>query len=140
MVNTFKIRMGVPEMEAVWNDLVTRHKQDQLSKDEQKFFKKLVKALGYLEVNPRHNSLGSHEISPLTRRYGVKIWQSYLENRIPAAGRIFWAYGPAKSEITILAVEPHPEDQKRGGYDRVKLSALPTWSNSSFGERCRNDS
>jgi len=61
----------------------------------------------------------------LTRRYVVKVWQSYLENRTPAAGRIFWAYGPGKGEITILAVEPHPEDQKQSGYDRVKLSTLP---------------
>src|ERR1039458_865762 len=125
MGNPFKIRMGVPEMEAAWNDLTARYEQSQLSKDEQKFFKKLVKALGYLEVNPRHNSLESHEIDPLTRRYGVKVWQSYLENETPAAGRIFWAYGPERSEITVLAVEPHPEDQKRGGYDRIKLSALP---------------
>ncbi|MBI2440205.1 MAG: hypothetical protein HYV35_02420 [Lentisphaerae bacterium] len=117
--------MGAPEMEAAWNDLAVRHEQGQLSGDERKFFKKLVKALGYLEVNPRHNSLASHEIDPLTRRYGVRVWQSYLENRTPAAGRIFWAYGPAKGEITILAVEPHPEDQKQGGYDRIKLSALP---------------
>jgi len=124
-VNTFKIRMGVPEMEAVWNDLTTRYKQGQLSKNEQKFFKKLIKVLGYLEINPRHNSLESHEIDLLTQRYGVKVWQSYLENQTPAAGRIFWAYGPGKGEITILAVEPHPEDQKHGGYDRIKLSALP---------------
>lgn len=124
-MTTFKIRMGAPEMEAAWNDLAVRHEQGQLSGDERKFFKKLVKALGYLEVNPRHNSLASHEIDPLTRRYGVRVWQSYLENRTPAAGRIFWAYGPAKGEITILAVEPHPEDQKQGGYDRIKLSALP---------------
>jgi hypothetical protein len=124
-VNTFKIRMGMPEMEAVWNDLAGRHEQGQLSGDEQKFFKKLVKALGYLEVNPRHNSLESHEIDSLTRRYGVKVWQSYLENRTPAAGRIFWVYGPGKGEITILAVEPHPEDQKHGAYDRIKLSDLP---------------
>ena len=123
-MNAFKIRMGVPEMEAVWNDLTTRHEQKQLSGNEQKFFKKLVKALGYLEVNPRYNSLESHEIAPLTRRYGVKVWQSYLENQTPAAGRIFWAYGPGKGEITILAVEPHPEDQKHDGYDRIKLSAL----------------
>lgn len=124
-MNTFKIRMGVPEMEAVWNDLAARHEQGQLSGDEQKFFRKLVKALGYLEINPRHNSLASHEIDPLTRRYGIKVWQSYLENRTPAAGRIFWAYGPAKGEITILAVEPHPEDRKQGSYDRIKLSSLP---------------
>ena len=117
--------MGVPEMEALWNDWTRRYEQGQLSKDELKFFRKLVKALGYLELNPRHNSLESHEIDALTRRYGVKVWQSYLENRTPAAGRIFWAYGPDRGEITILAVEPHPEDQKRGGYDRIKLSALP---------------
>ncbi len=55
----------------------------------------------------------------------MKVWQSYLENHTPAAGRISWAYGPGKGEITILAVEPHPEDQKRGGYDRVRLSDLP---------------
>jgi hypothetical protein len=125
-VNTFNIRMGIPEMEAVWNDLTTRHEQGQLSGNEQKFFKKLVKALGYLEINPKHNSLESHEIAALTRRYGVRVWQSYLENRTPSAGRIFWAYGPGKGEITILAVEPHPEDQKHGGYDRIKLSDLPT--------------
>ena len=72
-MNTFKTRMGVPEMEAVWNDLTTRYKQGQLSKNEQKFFKKLIKALGYLEINPRHNSLESHEIDLLTQRYGVKV-------------------------------------------------------------------
>ena len=53
MGNLFKVRMGVPDMEALWNDLATRYEQGQFSKDEQKFFKKLVKALGYMEVNPR---------------------------------------------------------------------------------------
>ena len=28
-------------------------------------------------------------------------------------------------EITILGIEPHPEDKKRGAYDRIKLSELP---------------
>jgi len=49
----FKIRMGVPEMEALWNHLSTRKLQGQLSKDEEKFFKKFVKVLGYLQQNPR---------------------------------------------------------------------------------------
>ena len=125
-MNAFKIRMGVPEMAVVWNDLAARCEQGKLGRDEQKFFKKLVKALGYLEVNPRHNSLESHEIVPLTRRYGIRVWQSYLENQTPAAGRIFWVYGPGKNEITILAVEPHPEDQKHDGYSRIRLSDLPS--------------
>ena len=58
----FLIRMGQPEMESLWLDLTTRRQQGQLDKDEEKFFKKLVKALGYLQENPRHNSLASHEI------------------------------------------------------------------------------
>ena len=121
----FNLRMGVPEMEAVWNDLSTRKLRGTLEGGEQRFFKKLVKALGYLCENPRHNSLSSHEIDDLTRKYGMKIFQSYLENKTPAAGRIFWAYGPEKRDITVLAIEPHPDDQKRGAYQRIKLSDLP---------------
>jgi hypothetical protein len=121
----FRIRMGVPDMEALWNDLSTRKQTGELDKDEEKFFKKWVKALGYLSANPRHNSLASHEIENLTRKHGIKIFQSYLENKTPAAGRMFWAYGPDKGDITILAVDPHPEDQKRGAYERIKLASVP---------------
>jgi hypothetical protein len=35
------------------------------------------------------------------------------------------SYGPDKRDITVLAIEPHPEDQKRGAYQRIKLSTLP---------------
>src|SRR5450759_4212597 len=122
----FKIRMGLPEMQAVWIDLSTRKQQGKLAKDEEKIFKKLAKTLGYLSENPRHNSLASHEIDDLTRKHGIKIFQSYLENNTPSAGRLFWAYGPDKGDITILAIEPHPEDQKRGAYQRIQLSALPS--------------
>jgi len=80
-------------------------------------FKKLIKTLGCLAANPKHNSLASHEIDELSRKYGMKIFQSYLEHRTPGAGRIFWAYGPDKGEITVLAIEPHPEDKKRGAYN-----------------------
>jgi hypothetical protein len=121
----FRIRMGVPEMEALWNDLSARKLQSRLEKDEEKFFKKLVKALGFLGQNPRHAGLASHEIDDLTRKHGIKIFQSYLENNTPAAGRLFWAYGPDHGDITVLALEPHPEDQKRGAYQRLKISSLP---------------
>lgn len=117
--------MGVPDMEALWNDLSARKQAGELNKSEEKFFKKWVKALGYLSANPRHNSLASHEIEDLTRKYWIKIFQSYLENKTPSAGRMFWAYGPDKGDITILAVEPHPEDEKRGAYERIKLASLP---------------
>ncbi len=121
----FNIRMGLPEMEAFWNDLSTRRQQGKLDKEGEKFLNKLVKALAFLGQNPRHPGLASHEIDELTRKYGVKIFQSYLENNTPAAGRLFWAYGPDKGDITVLAIEPHPEDQKRGSYQRIKLSRLP---------------
>lgn len=122
----FRIRMGVPEMEAFWNDISTRKLTGQLDKDEEKFFKKLTKTLGFLAQNPRHPGLASHEIGDLSRKYGIKIFQSYLENNTPAAGRLFWAYGPAQGDITVLAIEPHPEDQKRGAYQRIQLSRLPS--------------
>jgi len=121
----FKIRMGVPEMEEFWNDILSRKLAGKLDRDEEKFFKKLVKVLGYLQDNPRHNSLSSHEIDDLSRKYCMKIFESYLENRTPAAGRIFWSYGPEKGDITLLAIEPHPEDKKRGAYERIKLSSQP---------------
>lgn len=121
----FNIRMGQPEMEAIWLDLSARKLNGGLDKDEEKFFKKLVKALGFLSSNPKHNSLSSHEITDLSRKYGIKIFQSYLENNTPGAGRIFWAYGPEQGDITVLAIEPHPEDKKRGAYERIKLSSLP---------------
>ena len=66
-----------------------------------------------LESNPRSNSLATHEIDALSIKYGFKVFQSYLENKVPSAGRIFWAYGPDKRQITILAIEPHPEMKSR---------------------------
>ena len=58
----------------------------------------------------------------LTQKYGIKIWQSYLENNTPAAGRIFWVYGPEKGKITIVGIEDHPQ---KGRYGDVKLD-LPS--------------
>jgi hypothetical protein len=122
---TFTIRMGLPEMAAVWTDLTTRDKHGKLDANEQKDFRKLGKALNFLRQNPHHNSLATHEITDLTSRYGFKVFQSYLENNTPAAGRFFWAYGPDRGEITVLGIEPHPEDSKNGAYKRFKLSVFP---------------
>lgn len=117
--------MGVPDVQSFWADLVSRDATGNLNGDELKLLKKLTKALVLIESNPRHNSLQSHEIEPLTRRAGFKVFQSYLENKTPSAGRIFWAYGPDKGEITILAIHPHPEDKKSHGYQEVRLSEMP---------------
>jgi hypothetical protein len=116
--------MGVPEMAAVWSDLSTRKLQGKLDANEERFFKKLVKVLGFLSESPRHRSLQTHEIKVLTGKYGLKVFEAYLENDTPAAGRVFWVYGPDKGDITILGVEPHPDD-KHGAYSRIRLSKSP---------------
>lgn len=40
-----------------------------------------------LASDPQHTGLHSHEIEALSRLYGDKVWQSYLENRHPPAAR-----------------------------------------------------
>ena len=121
----YTIRMGFPEMESYWRDICARENIGEIDKGEVKTFKKLLKTFNQLSINPRYPGLRSHEIPLLSKIAGFKVWESYMENQTPAAGRIFWAYGPGKNEITILGFEPHPEDGKKAGYAKVKLSDLP---------------
>lgn len=120
----FTVRRGRPDVEDVWKDLEAKFASGSLSKDEERLFKQLVKAANHLADDPRHPGLNTHEISSLTKRYGRPVWEGYLQNNAPAAGRIFWVYGPGQGEITVIGIEPHPEDTVRG-YARVKLSDLP---------------
>jgi hypothetical protein len=99
--------------------------EDTLSRPDRTFAKKFAKAVRHLEDDPGHPGLQSHEIDALTRRYGLKVYESYLENNTPGAARIFWVYGPERHYITVIGLEPHPEDAKRGAYARVQLSQLP---------------
>ena len=62
-----------------------------------KRLKAVRKALGYLETNPRHQSLNTHEYESISGA-----------NKTAAAYRIFWHYGPGKDVITIVAITPHP--------------------------------
>ena len=119
----FTIHMGVPEMEQFWNELSAKVKNGAAGKDETRLYKKLGKAMKLISQNPRHPGLETHEITSLSRRYGMKVWQSYLENNTPAAGRVFWAYGPERGDITIIGLEPHPND-KSNAYDKITLSAM----------------
>ena len=73
----------------------------------EKRLKAVNKALGYLETNPKHPGLNTHEFSSLSKQYGIKVYEAYAENKTPAAYRIFWHYGPDKQVITILAITPH---------------------------------
>jgi len=84
---------------------------------------KSFSVLSHISLDPRYAGLETHEISSLSKRYGMKVWQSYLENRTPAAGRIFWVYGPNRGDITIIGIEPHPND-KSNAYGKVTLSSM----------------
>lgn len=119
----FNIRMGIPEMKRLWDDLCKKSADKSATKDEQLLYKKLGKTLLHLSNNPKHPGLCSHDIDELTKRYGIKVWESYLENKTPGAGRIFWVYGPDRQDITIIGLEPHPND-KKDAYDKITLSGV----------------
>jgi len=77
------------------------------SKDK-KVYKSVGKALAYMNANLRHPSLNTHKFDDLECPFGGIVFESYAQNKTPGAYRIFWTYGPGKSEITILAITPHP--------------------------------
>lgn len=120
----YQIRMGLPEMQELWEKLQRKYREGTINKNEEKLYKKWGSALKKLAADPFYPSLQSHEIQPLSKRYGMKVWQSYLENQTSDAMRMYWVYGPDQKEITIVGLEPHPEDKKNGAYDRIKLSNL----------------
>jgi hypothetical protein len=75
------------------------------------------KTLRYLETNLRSKSLQTHEYQSLTRRYGIKVFEAYVQQNRPGAYRVFWRYGPDETSkdgrripiITIIAITPHPD-------------------------------
>lgn len=79
-----------------------------LEKEIPRKAKKVKKALGYLETNPRHPSLATHEYEALGKVLSVKVFEAYVENKTPGAYRVFWYYGPKEKEITIYSITPHP--------------------------------
>ncbi|GAC1460020.1 MAG: hypothetical protein NVS2B14_07400 [Chamaesiphon sp.] len=70
--------------------------------------KKVLKTLGLMETNLRHQSLNTHKYDDLVGPNKEEVFESYVENKAPGAFRFFWYYGPRKSVITILAITPHP--------------------------------
>ena len=117
--------MGIPEMEVLWFRLQREYHSGTINKKDASLYKKWGKALKLLSDNPRHPSLQTHDSRELTERYGERVWQSYLGNKTSGAMRMYWVYGPDSKSITIIGLEPHPEDKKSGAYARIVLSDLP---------------
>ncbi len=121
----FEILYGEPDISRYFKKMVEAKKAGTISKNDEKAFKKVLKAVKLLRDNPKHPTLNTHEISELSQKAGFKVFEAYLENKTSGAGRLFWAYGPNQKQITILGIEPHPNENKRGVYKRIKLSNLP---------------
>ncbi|WP_257994356.1 hypothetical protein [Gardnerella vaginalis] len=90
----FNIRMGIPEMSNIWERLKKEFLEGSISKKDLSLYKKWGKSMKLLSENPRHPGLHTHDIEELTNRYGVRVWQSYLENKTSSAMRMYWVYGP----------------------------------------------
>lgn len=77
-------------------------------KSQAKHLKAVRKALGYLQVNPRHPSLETHEFESKIGPNGEKVFEAYAENRTPGAYRIFFYYGPGRGVVSVVTIIPHP--------------------------------
>ena len=71
-------------------------------------FKSVAKCLYFMQTNLKHPSLNTHKYDALEGPNGQEIFESYAENKTSGAYRVFWHYGPAKKEITILKICKHP--------------------------------
>jgi len=70
--------------------------------------KKINSAIKKLRENPKHPGLHTHKNNSIKNQSNQETFQSYVENKTPGAFRVFWYYGPDKSEITIFAITRHP--------------------------------
>jgi hypothetical protein len=75
---------------------------------------KVRKALGRLSVDPLYPGLRSHLYQHFPGLEKGRVWDSYVDNRTPAAWRIYWMYGPNEVRdgqevpvITVLVIGPH---------------------------------
>ena len=95
----FKIKW-TPTAEKQYNEI----KNDNSKKD---LFKQIKKTIKFLSINPRHQSLNTHEYETLTQQFGEKVFVAYIQNQAPSAYRLFFYYS-GKGEITIQAITKHP--------------------------------
>ncbi len=76
--------------------------------------KQVRKTLRHLETNLQIKSLQTHECESLTRRYGIQVFEAYVQQNTPGAYRVFWHYGPDEIDesgnripiVTVVALTP----------------------------------
>jgi len=87
--------------------LEARQAIDALANTDRARYRKILKTLGLMQTNMRHPGLHTHEYFALKGPNGEKVFEAYVENKTPAAYRVFWFYGPGQGEITIISVTSH---------------------------------
>lgn len=145
---SFSIEWGAPEMAALWMGLLAKFEAKTLDGDETRLLKKLRKTVLLLAPNPAHPGLRSHEIDVLSKRYGEKVWQSYLENRTPCRGALVLGLRPGagRHHDHRLGAAPRIEQAQRLRKSRALARrretagefphARPAWPmNSDFPRR-----
>lgn len=106
-------------VELVYRDLEKRARKSLKNRNQNKkakaspvegLFKQVHKTLELLSHNPRHPGLQTHEYDSIPNPFNSKdkVFEAYAQNKTPGAYRVFWCYGPAKKQLTIIAITPHP--------------------------------
>ena len=99
-VGPFRLKL-TPDAQAAW---------DGLEEADRPKWKKVNKALKFLQNNPRHPGLHAHKWDTLRGRGPNKedVWTAYVENNTPSAWRIFFFYDSReKGLIYVVSIEPH---------------------------------
>ena len=92
---------------------LTHHAREQINtlkadRGLEKGHRAVKKCISLLSSDPKHKSLKTHEFMSLKGPHDEKVFEAYAEQSTPAAYRVFWYYGPAKGQITVVAITPHP--------------------------------
>lgn len=91
---------------------ISKRAQTKRSKSSQAegLFKQVEKCVRLLVSDPKHPGLHTHEYSSIEHPFEEdgKVFEAYVQNKTPGAHRLFWCYGPARGDITIIAITPHP--------------------------------
>ena len=67
-----------------------------------------IRRPGFDAQYPRHPALQSHRFVSLSGPNREEAYVSYAELDTPAAYRVIWCYGPARDQITVIAITKHP--------------------------------
>jgi hypothetical protein len=77
-------------------------------------YKQAQKTIDLLATNSRHPSLNTDKFRSLAGPEGEDVFEAYVQNRTPGAYRVFFHYGPDRTEKgkrvavdTIIAITSH---------------------------------